>query len=69
MDNNTTRQDVSNLEEAYKTAVSAKDDVIKNLTYLTELMQVCYDEYYHLPPKVKQTLKTITDRFNGERCN
>lgn len=62
-------EDHSMLEKAFNQAVDAKDEHIKTLTYLTELMAVCYDEYYHLPPKVKQTLKTISDRFNGERGN
>ena len=74
MDNSTSDSILSEeehnmLEEAFNQAVDAKDEHIKTLTYLTELMAVCYDEYDHLPPKVQQILKTVTDRFNGERGN
>ncbi len=68
MDNNLP-SDFQQLKQARSDAINAKDEVIKNLQHLHDLMQACYQEYGQLPFGVKQALKKITDRFNSERSN
>lgn len=68
MDNNLP-SDFQQLKQARSDAINAKDEVIKNLLHLHELMEACYREYSQLPFGVREALKKITDRFNSERSN